>query len=82
MRFGRTGIDCGLQKPVSPLASILGGLRANLKLLRARSLSDVSEAPTSEELGVGTRVQGRFGYSDLKEAAPRDYGICIWMSPS
>jgi hypothetical protein len=24
-------------------------------------------------------VEGRFRYSDLKEAAPRDYGICIWM---
>ena len=25
-------------------------------------------------------MEGRFRYSDLKEAAPRDYGICIWMS--
>ncbi len=25
---------------------------------------------------------GRFGYSDLKEAAPGAYGICIWMSRS
>jgi hypothetical protein len=25
---------------------------------------------------------GRFRYSDLKEAAPGDYGICIWMSRS
>jgi len=24
-------------------------------------------------------VEGGFRYSDLKEAAPRDYGICIWM---
>ena len=45
-----------------------------------RSLSAVSEAPTSEELGVETLCRGRFRYSDLKEAAPRDYGICIWMS--
>jgi hypothetical protein len=27
-------------------------------------------------------VEGRFRYSDLKEAAPRDYGICIWMRRS
>jgi hypothetical protein len=27
-------------------------------------------------------VSGRFRYSDLKEAAPGDYGICIWMSRS
>jgi hypothetical protein len=27
-------------------------------------------------------VEGRFRYSDLKEAAPGDYGICIWMSRS
>jgi hypothetical protein len=46
------------------------------------SLSAVSEAPTSEEWGVETSVEGRFGYSDLKEAAPRDYGICIWMGRS
>ena len=25
-------------------------------------------------------MEGRFRYSDLKEAAPRDYGICIPMS--
>jgi hypothetical protein len=47
-----------------------------------RSLSAVSEAPTSEELGVETLWRGRFRYSDLKEAAPGDYGICIWMSRS
>ena len=27
-------------------------------------------------------MSGRFRYSDLKEAAPGDYGICIWMSRS
>ncbi len=27
-------------------------------------------------------MEGRFRYSDLKEAAPGDYGICIWMSRS
>jgi hypothetical protein len=27
-------------------------------------------------------VEGRFRYSDLKEAAPGDYGICIWMRRS
>ena len=26
------------------------------------------------------RCGGRFRYSDLKEAAPGDYGTCIWMS--
>jgi hypothetical protein len=31
----------------------------------------------SEELGVETLCRGRFRYSDLKEAAPRDYGIRI-----
>jgi hypothetical protein len=31
---------------------------------------------------VRCAVQGRFRYSDLKEAAPGDYGICIWMSRS
>jgi len=46
------------------------------------SLSAVSEAPTSEELGVETQCRGRFRYSDLKEAALGDYGICIWRSPS
>jgi hypothetical protein len=45
-----------------------------------RSLSAVSEAPPSEELGVETPCRGRFRYSNLKEAAPWDYGICIWMS--
>jgi len=25
-------------------------------------------------------VEGRFRYSDLKEAAPGDYGICIRMN--
>jgi hypothetical protein len=51
-------------------------------LFRARSLSAVSEVPTSEELGVERLCRGRFRYSDLKEAAPWDYGICIWMSRS
>jgi len=36
----------------------------------------------SEELGVETLYRGRFRYSDLKEAAPEDYGICIGMSRS
>jgi len=27
-------------------------------------------------------VEGRFRYSDLKEAAPGDYGICIRMTRS
>jgi hypothetical protein len=44
------------------------------------SLSAVSEAPTSEDLSFRCAVKGRFRYSDLKEAAPGDYGICIWMS--
>ena len=35
----------------------------------SRSLSAVSEAPTSEELRLQTVVCGRFRYSDLKEAA-------------
>ena len=51
-------------------------------LLQAKSLSAVSEAPPSEERGVETLSRGRFRYSDLKEAAPRDYGICIWMGRS
>jgi len=46
------------------------------------SLRAVSEAPASEELGVETMCWGRFRYSDLKEAAPGDYGICIGMSRS
>jgi hypothetical protein len=25
-------------------------------------------------------VYGRFRYSDLKEAAPGNYGVCMWMS--
>jgi hypothetical protein len=46
------------------------------------SLSAVSEAPMSRELGL-RRLWGHFRYSDLKEAAPEgDYGICIWMSRS
>jgi hypothetical protein len=36
--------------------------------------------PTSEDLWFRCAVKGRFRYSDLKEAAPGDYGICIWMS--
>jgi hypothetical protein len=36
----------------------------------------------SEELEVETLYRGRFRYSDLKEAAPEDYGICIGMSRS
>ena len=47
-----------------------------------RSLSAVSEAPTSEDLSFRCAVKGRFRYSDLKEAAPEDYGVCIWMSRS
>jgi hypothetical protein len=39
------------------------------------SLSAVSEAPTSEELGVETQCPGRFRYSDLKEAAPGTMGF-------
>ena len=39
-----------------------------------RSLSAVSEAPTSEDLSFRCAVKGRFRYSDLKEAAPGDYG--------
>ena len=46
------------------------------------SLSAVSEAPMSEELGVEALCRRRFRYSDLKEAASGDYGICIWMSRS
>src|SRR5713226_2904151 len=38
--------------------------------------------PTSEDLSFRCAVKGRFRYSDLKEAAPGDYGICIWMSRS
>src|SRR6266850_8196777 len=52
-------------------------------VLYLKSLSAVSEAPPErkswESRGCG---EGRFRYSDLKEAAPRDYGICIWMSRS
>jgi hypothetical protein len=36
--------------------------------------------PTSEDLSFRCAVKGRFRYSDLKEAAPGDYGICIWVS--
>jgi hypothetical protein len=46
------------------------------------SLSAVSEAPTSEYLSFRCALKGRFRYSDLKEAAPEDYGVCIWMSRS
>jgi hypothetical protein len=35
------------------------------------SLSAVSEAPTSRDLLFRSAVNGRFRYSDLKEAAPR-----------
>ena len=42
----------------------------------------MSEAPTSEGLGVETLCRGRFRYSDLKEAAPGDYGIFIRISRS
>ncbi len=45
-------------------------------------LSAVSEAPRSEDLSFRCAVKGRFRYSDLKEAAPGDYGICIRMSRS
>ena len=38
--------------------------------------------PTSEDLSFRCAMKGRFRYSDLKEAAPGDYGICIWMSRS
>ena len=38
--------------------------------------------PTREDLSFRCAVKGRFRYSDLKEAAPGDYGICIWMSRS
>jgi hypothetical protein len=47
----------------------------------ARSLSAVSEAPTSEDLSFRCAVKGCSRYSDLKEARG-DYGICIWMSRS
>ena len=35
-----------------------------------QSLSAVSEAPTNEDLSFRCAVEGRFRYSDLKEAAP------------
>jgi len=46
--------------------------RASMKLagLVPKSLSAVSEAPTSEDLPFRCAVYGRFRYSDLKEAAP------------
>jgi hypothetical protein len=53
-----------------------------IELRIATSLSAVSEAPMSEELGVEALCRRRFRYSDLKEAASGDYGICIWMSRS
>jgi hypothetical protein len=36
----------------------------------------------SEELGVETLCRGRFRYSDLKEAALKDYGIRMRMCRS
>ena len=44
------------------------------------SLRAVSEAPTSDDLVSRGAIYGRFGYSDLKEAALRDYGICMRLS--
>jgi hypothetical protein len=49
------------------------GLR--FPILIPRSLSAVSEAPATEEVGVETLWRGRFRYSDLKEAAPRTMGF-------
>ena len=45
-----------------------------------RSLSAVSEAPTSEDLSFRCVECGRCERSDLKEAAAEDYGISRWMS--
>jgi hypothetical protein len=38
--------------------------------------------PPAKSWRVETLCRGRFRYSDLKEAIPGDYGICIWMSRS
>ena len=38
--------------------------------------------PPGKSWRVETLCRGRFRYSDLKEAVPGDYGICIWMSGS
>ncbi|MGA7821602.1 MAG: hypothetical protein WCA50_18385, partial [Candidatus Sulfotelmatobacter sp.] len=56
----------------------VGQKRASGKRARSVPLSPraVSEAPPERRVGMRDAVQGRFGYSDLKEAAPRDYGIC------
>ena len=35
--------------------------------------------PQLQRLNSWVFARGRFRYSDLKEAALRDYGICIWM---
>ena len=53
---------------------------ANCSRFVTGSLSAVSEAPTSEDLPFRCAVYGRFRYSDLKEAAPGNYGVCMWMS--
>jgi hypothetical protein len=37
--------------------------------------------PTSEDLSFRCAVKGRFRYSDLKEAAPADYGILYLYEP-
>ena len=53
-------------------------IETRLHGLVTRSLSAVSEAPTSEDLPFRCAVYGRFRYSDLKEAAPGElWGLYV-----
>jgi len=76
-RVKRFGLDLTVPR-------VLSATRKEMRLHRlvTGSLSAVSEAPTSEDRSFRCAVKGRFRYSDLKEAAPGDYGVCIWMSRS
>ena len=47
----------------------------------ARSLSAVSEAPISRRTVESRCLGGRLRYSDLKEAAPEDYGLGVVAAP-
>jgi hypothetical protein len=58
------------------------GARVMRQVSARLPLSAVSEAPTSEDLPFRCAVYGRCRYSELKAAAPGDYGICIRMSRS
>ena len=59
----------------------------NAKLAPNRHVGDDScevlvlylKRPQLQRLNSWVFARGRFRYSDLKEAALRDYGICIWM---